>query len=98
MEVRTCLYRIVQESIANALKYADTQALLVSIIQDEKKIHVKIQDWGMGFDINMYKNSIREKGSNGIRNMKERVWLLNGTFEISSEMGKGTKISVNIPL
>lgn len=98
MDVRTCIYRLVQESISNVLKHGETPTLTVQIKQDPLNICLLIQDSGKGFDIKMYRNNRREIGSNGIRNMKERVWLLNGKFELSSEIDKGTKILVNIPL
>ncbi|WP_179213396.1 ATP-binding protein [Ekhidna lutea] len=89
--IHITLYRIAQESINNAIKHANATELKVSMSEFEDHVGFFIADNGVGFDIN------KTSSGNGIRNMKERVKLANGTIEIHSNE-KGTTIEVEIPL
>jgi signal transduction histidine kinase len=91
------LYRITQESLNNIIKHA--QAKKVSIMlsnEKDKYISLMVIDDGKGFDMKKSKKS--RVGGNGLGNLQTRVRLLNGTFKIESELGKGTSIFVKIPL
>lgn len=85
------LYRIVQEALNNALKYANATQIDVQLLENKVFFVMIIEDNGIGFD---YKDSSM---GNGLYNMKERVQLLNGIFEIESSKGKGATIYVKIP-
>ncbi|MEQ9423120.1 MAG: histidine kinase [Cyclobacteriaceae bacterium] len=85
------LYRIAQESINNALKHAVANEIKVSLSEFDDHIGYFIADNGQGFDMQVPKNG------NGLRNMKERVKLVNGTFDIHSN-ASGTTIEIEIPL
>lgn len=85
------LYRIVQEALNNALKYAYATQIDVQLLENKVFFVMIIEDNGIGFD---YKDLTM---GNGLYNMKERVQLLNGIFEIESSKGKGTTIYVKIP-
>jgi two-component system, NarL family, sensor kinase len=93
-DIEVGIYRIAQEALNNCFQYADATRIEVKIAINEKNIDVFINDNGKGFDI----NRSNEKKFNGIKNMKERVHLLNGKFEILSETGKSTTILINIPI
>jgi two-component system, NarL family, sensor histidine kinase DegS len=62
-------------------------------ITDESVIFI-IEDDGLGFDT----ATTKSKKSFGILGMKERVLLLQGKFDLESSPGKGTKITIGIPL
>jgi len=64
------------------------------LIKDEDFIQLIIEDNGKGFT---FGDGTVEMG-NGIHNMRERVTLLNGTFTVTSDLGKGTSITIKIPL
>ncbi|WP_425392572.1 ATP-binding protein [Ekhidna sp.] len=89
--IHITLYRIAQESINNAIKHAKATELKASMSEFEDHVGFFIADNGIGFD--------PEKSfeGNGIRNMKERVKLANGTIDIRTG-NKGTIIEVEIPL
>lgn len=89
--INIALYRIAQEAINNALKHASAQILKISLTEFENHIGLFISDDGVGFDVNEHHLG------NGVRNMKERVKIVNGTFDISSSE-KGTRIEVEIPI
>ncbi|PSR56589.1 hypothetical protein AHMF7605_25375 [Adhaeribacter arboris] len=92
------LYRVSQEALHNAVKYAKANAIQVELQAKKKYIHLSISDNGQGF---AHANLILPTGNNslaqGISNMKERVFLLNGKLNISSKPGEGTQIHVKVP-
>ena len=92
-EVSICLYRISQEALNNMVKYSKASRALVTVRKDIDKIEMTIADNGIGFD----EYNLSQEG-NGLRNMKERAKLLNGTLNIQSAPGKGTALYVEIPL
>lgn len=93
--VETALYRICQEAMINAAKYADTDKLFVRFRDLGKMIELSIEDFGRGFDL----NQLRILGTGlGLYGMKERASLLGGEVDIQSAPGKGTTIKVLIPV
>jgi signal transduction histidine kinase len=83
-------YRIAQELINNALKHSLSSDLMVQLIQEEHRVHLTVQDNGKGFDTGILNNP----DGTGIINIKSRVESLKGRYDIFSEPGKGTEISV----
>ncbi len=93
-EINVTLYRIAQESLNNALKYAKANEIKVSLTEFEDHVSFYISDNGEGIH---YKESKSDFSGKGLINIKERVALLNGDFYLTSE-GRGTTIEVEIPL
>lgn len=91
------LYRIVQESLNNALKYAGASKLEVALSKVHAGKHQKIQlvitDNGMGMDV----HQVDQTKHFGMLGMRERAQALHGTFLVKSTPNKGTKITVTIP-
>jgi signal transduction histidine kinase len=93
-EVRTCVYRVVQEALTNVSRHAEAQRIKLLVKREGEQIAVSIEDDGKGFDA-----SCSPKASGiGLVGLKERVSELSGTTKITSEPGKGTQINVHIPL
>ncbi|MGB8645661.1 MAG: GAF domain-containing sensor histidine kinase [Anaerolineae bacterium] len=87
-------YRIVQEALSNIRKYSQTQRVEVEMMQDQDHLHIRIQDWGQGFDL---EEARQREGHFGLSSMEERARLLGGDFEIESRPGEGARINVNLP-
>lgn len=93
-EIETSVYRITQEAILNALKYANVDEVNVLIQKDDSELTVEISDSGDGFT-----PGETPKGSGlGLFGMQERAAIVNGHVEINSEKGKGTFVTLTIPL
>ena len=88
------LYRIIQESVNNALKYANAKLISIQLSADESEISLMIQDNGKGFDT----EEIKRKNGIGMRNIQLRSDYLNGKLDIESSPKNGTTIIVEIPL
>jgi signal transduction histidine kinase len=89
----TYLYRIAQESISNVLKHGEASEIKVQLIEGKSFISLMVEDNGKGFNV----KQISDKSGNGIYNMRERIKILNGKFEITSEENSGTLIKVRVP-
>ena len=88
------LFRIIQESVANAVTHGQPATLSVMLRYSPHLLEVQIEDNGKGFDM-----SQRRPGrAAGIMNIEERTRLLNGTVTITSEQNKGTRVHLNIPV
>ena len=92
-DYEVAIFRLVQESVNNALKHGKSTLIHVKIEWLRDEINVVVKDNGKGFDT----ENVRE-GSFGIIGMKERIDLLKGTINISSVVGKGTTVLMKIPL
>ena len=92
---KTYLFRIIQEALNNIAKHSEATLVDIQIKSDVKEIYLNIEDNGKGFNI---EERLHLKNTNGIYNMRERTGLLNGNIDISSEINKGTKVTVKIPL
>ena len=87
------IFRLVQESVNNAIKHGKSTQIIVKIEWLEAEINVVVKDNGAGFDT----ENVRQ-GAFGIIGMKERIDLLKGSIKISSNIGKGSTILMKIPL
>jgi signal transduction histidine kinase len=70
----------------------------VDIEQDGDAIEITVRDNGTGFDTAAARNKAAAGGSLGLMSMEERLSLLGGSFELSSEPGAGTRVRGRIPL
>lgn len=87
------LFRLIQESVQNALKHAKASMIRVDLDITKPMAKATIKDDGQGFDLNQTKMQ-----SFGILGMKERVDLLDGELFIDSSIGNGTKVVIQVPL
>lgn len=91
------LYRVVQEAVNNAIKYANSNYILITLSHSDTLLSVVIDDDGDGFD---YLNLVRKNKESGMGLffMKERIRYINGRIFINSIKNKGTRITINIDI
>lgn len=92
------LYRITQEAINNAIKYAESTHIVVTISHSSKILSIIIDDNGKGFDRSKLKAKPDKDGGMGLTFMQERIKYINGRLFINSSPEQGTKVTLNIPL
>lgn len=92
--VETVLYRVIQECVHNAIKHAGATRLDISLICDNEGISGTVEDNGKGFDP---ADTDRFEGI-GLKNIITRIEYLKGTVEFDSSPGRGTVISLHVPL
>lgn len=98
--IELTLFRIIQEACNNAIKHSKATEISVTMIYSNDTISLKISDNGCGFDPNSIptKRDKNSKNGFGISMMKERVFLLSGKINITSNGNEGTTILVDVPL
>lgn len=96
--IEIALYRIVQEALTNVARHAHAQIVQLELARQDNTIGVVISDDGQGFAVERVINSPTPEGGTGLLGMRERVILLCGEFDIESTLGKGTRITITIPL
>ncbi len=89
-EQKTCIYRVVQEALHNAVRHANAKKVQVQLSQNNGHLALTITDDGKGF------SPEREKGI-GLLGMEERVRHLSGSLALRSRPGQGTQVRVELP-
>jgi PAS domain S-box-containing protein len=86
------IFRTIQESLNNIIRHAKATKVTICITQTEQKLNLIIKDDGIGFQTASVK-----KGA-GLKNITNRVYLINGTFQIESKPGDGCQIMISFPI
>ena len=92
-ELQAVVFSIVRELLLNACRHSKSKNVLVGIAQDEERVAIQVQDWGIGFDAGMIQPHKR-----GLKGIQQAAQWLGGTVDIDSQPGAGTCIVVEIPL
>ena len=90
--IKINVYRILQELFLNVNKYANATTCALNIEKVESMLHISIADDGVGFSTTKTSEGI------GLKNIKERLELINGTLSILSAPNKGAKFYLTIPI
>lgn len=87
------LQRIIEEAVTNAIKYSKSNRLKIEINSTQSFWTIQIQDFGVGFDLQIPSNSTQY----GLKHMAERAKLIQSEIELTSEPSIGTRIQLTIP-
>lgn len=97
-------YMTLQPIIENAVRHGlmpleDGGKILVSTYDDNEYYYIKVEDNGVGFDVNNPKPKYNEQRTHiGTKNVQDRIRIMsNGIYEVKSEIGKGTTVTIKIP-
>jgi PAS domain S-box-containing protein len=93
-DVALCLYRIVQETLRNAIKHSGARKARVELTRTREGLVLRVRDWGAGFDV----AAVKGKGGLGLISMGERLRLVGGQIAIESSEARGTQIEALVPL
>lgn len=94
--IETAVYRIVQESLTNALKHADATSISIVLDGSDSQLIAIVEDDGTGFDC-AAPLAVGRCGM-GMVHMRERARLVGGELLVESEPGEGTTVRVIVPL
>jgi len=92
------LFYIVEEAISNARKYAKAEQIRIDVALREGQVWARVADNGEGFDLEATQAGYNQRGSFGMINLHERAELVGGRLTIQSQPGKGTAVTVLIPI
>jgi PAS domain S-box-containing protein len=93
-EVSLSVFRVVQEAVHNAIKYSGEKHFEVRLEAGSEHLELEVIDQGVGFDA---ANTKKASGL-GLVSMAERIYQVNGTFEIDSQPNAGTRIRARVPV
>ncbi len=91
--VKIGLFRIMQESLTNVGRHSGATEVTVMLTEEDDRLVLVIQDNGHGFD-----PAKPRKKTLGLLGMKERTEVMGGSYEISSQPGEGTTVTVTVPV
>ncbi|MBN7810034.1 sensor histidine kinase [Algoriphagus sp. H41] len=90
-EEKLVLIRVVQECLNNAIKHAQPDRIAIRISKNGRARHIEIEDNGQGFDTS------KQSNGSGMYNLSKRMETIGGKFSLSSAVGKGTLVNLELP-
>lgn len=98
--VSLSLFRIIQEACNNVIKHASASKIDIHIYYEKDNFSLLVRDDGVGFEVNDLISNIKENVEKkfGLSTIYERVHLLNGEVQITSEKEVGTEITIKVPI
>jgi signal transduction histidine kinase len=91
-------FSIIQEAISNVKRHANEENIWLTAIRRGDEFQVVVKDDGEGFDLAEVERSYDKRGKLGLLNMQERAEMIEGRLSIESALGRGTTITLNVPL
>lgn len=97
-DVETLVYRVAQEALTNAAKYADASRVQLTLDHEPSQLNLRVADDGRGFDAAAVLSATVDERGFGLRGMRDRVHLFGGRFQVTSSAGRGTTVQVELPI
>lgn len=97
-QVEEAIFAIVQEAAGNAKKHAGGAPITVRLMTEAGFLIAQVEDKGPGFDVDQTKAGYAQRASLGMVNMQERARMIDGRLDLQSERGRGTVVSLAVPL
>ena len=92
--VKTALFRVAQEALANAAKHARAAHVTLRLRFSRASVALRVEDDGIGFDLAAV--LLDPRRGIGLRNMRERLESIDGTFEVMTSRGNGTRLTAGV--
>jgi signal transduction histidine kinase len=97
-DTKVLLYQMAHELLVNVTKHANASKVLVQTRWGSKKVQLLVEDDGIGFTNGTFEQKIKEFSGMGLFSIRERLKTMGGKFDIVSVQGKGTTVSILIPI
>ncbi|MFO7996887.1 MAG: PAS domain S-box protein [Dehalococcoidia bacterium] len=97
-ETQLVLFRIVQEALNNVHRHSGASEANVNVERQGNDVTVTISDNGKGFNLPQQLSDFAGRGKLGLTGMAERARLIGGELQVSSQIGKGTELTVRAPI
>jgi len=96
-DMKIMLYQMTKELLVNIVKHSDSRQVLLTLERDEHTISIRVRDDGKGFDVREAAPPAADSGF-GLFGIRERLKSYNGSLHIESQKGKGTTVSIRLPV
>jgi two-component system sensor histidine kinase DegS len=97
-QIEVGLFRILQEALRNVDRHSGATEVMVTIGFEIQQTKINIKDNGRGFDLAAVKERLTSTNHFGLVGMQERADLFGGKLEIESGQGKGTTVTISVPV
>ncbi len=97
-QAQSIVFSVVEEALSNARKYSEASRVEVRLWREDDLFVAQVKDDGVGFDIQSVNSSYSTRGSLGMVNMRERAERIDGSLRVESSPGKGTRVTLVVPL
>jgi signal transduction histidine kinase len=97
-DVELALYRMVQETLSNAVRHANASRISILISFSEQEVTLDVIDDGQGFEVPENLSAFSPGGHYGLLGLFERAELIGAKLRINSKLGEGTRIQVSLPV
>ena len=97
-ETELVLFRIAQEALRNVWKHSEASRAWITVEFDDDKTILTVTDNGKGFELPERIGDLASMGKLGLAGMQERAQLIGGSLTLQSEPGKGTTVTVEVPI
>ncbi|MEW6754486.1 MAG: ATP-binding protein [Candidatus Latescibacterota bacterium] len=98
-ELRALAFQVIREMLLNVVKHAGTRRAQVDLESpDDRSLCLVVSDAGVGFDPASLRAAGRASGGFGLFSIRERVAAVGGRLEVDSAPGRGTRVTVQLPL
>jgi signal transduction histidine kinase len=97
-ENRVLIFKVVRELMLNSVKHGQARNLRVALGREEHNLVIEVGDDGVGFTPPATGVEMKKAGGFGLFSIKERLQHLGGSLQVESAPGRGTRISLVIPL
>jgi len=97
VDLKAFLFRCVRELMMNIVKHAKARRMTVSLTMTQNQVCAVVEDNGIGFDTSLLERQAEIVGF-GLFSIRERLAAVDGTFELRSEAGRGTRVALSIPV
>ncbi len=96
--IEAAIFSVVHEAVNNAKKHGAPKNIWIKTVQAARTLTIQVKDDGCGFDLQQVEENYAQRGSLGLLNMRERAEIACGTVQVESAPGKGTCVTMTIPL
>jgi PAS domain S-box-containing protein len=96
-DMKIMLYQMTRELLVNVVKHSGGRQVLVTLDRDEHTISIRVRDDGKGFDVREAGSPAADSGF-GLFSIRERLKSYNGSLHIESQKGRGTTVSIRLPV
>ena len=97
-EMEMNLFRIIQEGLNNITRHAGAAQVILEVKREAAGLRVSLFDDGRGFEAEKLRNDTEARRGLGLASMEERVKYLGGSLDLQSAPGRGTRVTVRVPL
>ena len=97
-DVRVLLFHAVHELLMNVIKHANASRAVVAVRRREEQVEIRVEDDGIGFDMENMAGRVGQDGGFGLFSIRERLHVIGGTLEMNSSPGAGSRATLRAPL